>query len=287
MPTSQQKRELYVMQDEKPNSTSTETEDDGCEASLRWTAEGGCRYTSPPPPSPTAETSPASQDNLLLASDPTLTEDLALALLKRAELPSAVLEQLAKNVNVLNLRKVKLALVGHPHTPHYVSVPLLRQFYTFDLMRVALSPTIPGDVKIVAEDVLVARLRTVTLGERLTLARRASGRIAAALLLDSEARVAQTALQNGRLTEGLVIQAVLRPQANALLIQAVAQHAKWSFRRELRIALLRTGFLPLERALEFGCALPPPLLREVLANTRLPAPIQDHLLREIRRKSTA
>jgi hypothetical protein len=80
----------------------------------------------------------APADLLRTAADPDLTEDRALALLKRADLPSEVLEHFAKNANALKSRKVKIALASHPHTPRHVSVPLARQFYTFDLMKVAL-----------------------------------------------------------------------------------------------------------------------------------------------------
>lgn len=224
--------------------------------------------------------SPFRDDLLRAAADPALTGDLALALLKRADLPPEILEQLAKNGNALKLRKVKVALVCHPHTPRHVSVPLARQFYTFDLMRVALSPTVPADVKVAADGTLIARLKTVTIGERLSLARRASGRIAGALLLDGEARVMRTALENARLTEAFVIQAVLRPEAGPALVHAVSRHTKWSFRREVRIALLRTEHLPLGRALEFSRGIPLPLLREVLPSSRLPARLKEQVLRE-------
>ncbi|MBZ5549327.1 MAG: hypothetical protein LAO22_15445 [Acidobacteriia bacterium] len=219
-------------------------------------------------------------DLLLVAADPALTEDLAMAFLKRADLPSDVLEHLAKNGNALKLRKVRVALVCHPHTPRHVSVPLARQFYTFDLLKVALSPSVPADVKVAADGLLIARLKTITIGERLSLARRASGRVAGSLLLDGETRVMRTALENPRLTEAFVIQAVLRPQAGAAFIQAVAKHSKWSYRREIRLALLRTEYLSLARALEFSRGLAPPVLREVLHTSRLPARIKEQLLRE-------
>src|ERR1700675_573977 len=194
----------------------------------------------------------ALADLLRTAADPALTEDFALALLKRADLPPEVIEQLAKNSNALKSRKVKIALASHPKTPRHVSVPLARQFYTFDLMKVALSPTVPADVKVAVDDVLISRLKTVTTGERLTLARRASGRVAAALLLDMETigskitdtktvaretRVMQAALENTRLTEALVINSVVRPAASAAQQHAVALQAKWSPRRAIRAAL--------------------------------------------------
>jgi hypothetical protein len=230
---------------------------------------------------PILETGAAFADDLRAASHPALTEDLALALLKRTDLPAEVLEQLAKNGNILKLRKVKLALVCHPHTPRHVSIPLARQFYTFDLVKVALAPTVPADVKVTADEVLITRLKTITIGERLALARRSSGRVAGALLLDSEARVMRTGLDNPRLTEAFVIQAVLRPQASASLIQAVAHHTKWSYRREVRIALLRTEYLSLARALEFSRGIPPAILRETLQASKLSASIKGQILKEI------
>jgi len=238
---------------------------------------------SPPGPVPALESSIHNltlEELLRLASNPALTEDLALSVLNRGDLPADVLEQFAKNATFLKLRKAKIALVAHPHTPRHVSVPLIRQFYTFDLMKVALTPSVPADVKVAADDVLVSRLKAVTLGERLALARRGSGRVAGALLLDGEAPVMRMALENGRLTEAFVIQAVLRPEANVVLVQAVAQHKKWSYRREIRVALLRTEHLSLARALQFSRDLPLPFLREVLHSSRMPPRIKEQLLRE-------
>ena len=259
-------------------------------------------------------TAAAVADWLRTAADPTLSEDLALALLKHADLPAEVLENLSKNVNAIS-RKVKMALASHPHTPRHVSVPLARQFYTFELMRVALSPSVPADVKVAIDDILISRLKMITVGERLTLARRASGRVAAALLLDvedgdgktlsghdgkivdgkrfnakplaHETRVMQTALENPRLTETLVISSVLRPLAKAALVSAVARHPKWSKRREIRAALLRTEHLSLANALEFGREIPAPLLSEILTNSRLPIRIKNQLLRESGRQDNA
>ena len=221
------------------------------------------------------------RDRLLhAAGDPALTADLALALLKRADLPADVLEQLSKNSTPLKLRKVKIALVCHPHTPRHVSVPLIRQFYTFDLMKVALSPVVPADVKISADEVLIARLNTITLGERLTLARQASGRIAGALLLDAEPRIMRAALENSRLTEAVVVQSVLKATASVALVQTVSRHAKWSCRRDVQVALLRTEHLSLARALAFARPISPPRLREILESSRLPAKIKAQILRE-------
>ena len=173
------------------------------------------------------------------AADAGFTEDLALALLKRADIQPHELEKLAKNKNVLKFREAKLALIAHPKTPRHASVPFIRQLYLFDLMQVALIPTVPADIRKAADDALLLRLETVTLGERLALARRASGRIAAVLLSDKEPRVMQAALQNPRLTEAALIRSILRPDSTATLIDAVGRNAKWSARQQVRLLLIR------------------------------------------------
>ena len=216
------------------------------------------------------------------ASDPSLTEDAALRLLQRNDLPAEVLERIGKNKAIARSRKAKLALVEHPRTPRHISVPVLRSLFTFDLMRVALAPVVPADVKIAAEETLIHRLETISSGEKLTLARRASGRISGELLLDTEARVVSAALENSRLTEAAVIRGLMRGDASAKLVELVCHHARWSVRREVRIALLRNGNTPLGRALEFARSLPAALLPEILDTSRLPADIKAHLLRDLR-----
>jgi hypothetical protein len=91
-------------------------------------------------------------------------------------------------------------------------------------------------------------------------------------------RVMRCALENPRLTESLVINAVLEPAAGAALVHAVARHAKWSRRREIRAALLRTEHLSLARALEFSREIPAARLQELLSSSPLPAKIKEQLL---------
>jgi hypothetical protein len=235
------------------------------------------------PESSHTATSSASADTLevALAGAP-LTEDLALALLKRNDLRPEVLEHLSQSA-AMKSRKVKLALVEHAKTPRHVSLPMVRHLFTFELMQIALTPVTPADVKIAAEEALIHRLETISSGEKLSLARQASGRVAGELLLDSEPRVIHAALENARLTEAAIFKALMRPDAPAAFVEAVSRHPKWSLRREVRLALLRNENTPLARAFEFVHALPAVLVREVLQTSRLPESIKQHLLQEVGR----
>ena len=215
------------------------------------------------------------------ASDPALSEELALALLERRDLPPEALEALSKNVAALNSRRVLAGVVGHLKTPRHVSLPIIRHLYTFELMQLALSPTALADIKKAAEETLVSRLEKITLGERSTLARRASGRIAAALLLDSEPRVVEAAITNPFLTEVLVIKALLSEKATPALVELVCNDGKWSLRREVRIALLRNPLPPAGQAAEFAHSLPSGVLHELLQELRLPDPTRACLQQEL------
>jgi hypothetical protein len=238
-----------------------------------------------PSPLETAVHSASAELLTAAAADPSLTEDLALALVKRSDLPAEALVGLSKNPGVSKQRKVRVGIVQHPKTPRHISVPMLRVLYTFDLMNTALAAVVPADVKRGAENVLFTRLESISSGEKLALARRASGRIAAELLLDKESRVMRAALENARLTEAAVIKALGRRDASGELVNAVCHHAKWSRPRDVRIALLRNEKTPLARALEFARSVPPSMFHEILRNSHLPAGTKAYLLKDFEQRT--
>ncbi len=218
-------------------------------------------------PSTTAE-----ESHPVAASE--MSEDQALALLQRPEVSAEILVSLARNPSLVSSRKVAMALTMHPRTPRHVSVPMLRRLFTFDLMRVALTPAVAADIKRMAEEQLLNRPESLSLGERTSLARRASGRVAAALLQDTGPRILSTALDNARLVEAYVVTALMKPDASESLFEAVSGHPKWSLRRDVQIALLRSEKTPLERAVELARNFSADFLREIVPESRCAALIQ-------------
>jgi hypothetical protein len=224
------------------------------------------------------------------AADRRLTEELALALLERRDLPHLAIEDLSRNGAVMKHRKVLNALVVHPRTPRHVSLPIIRRLFTFELMQIGLLPTAASDLKIFAEEQLINRMESVSAGERLTLAKRGSTRIAAVLLTDHERRVIEAALENPYLTEAWIVKAIMRDEAQQAFIESVCHHRKWSVRREIRMALLKNEFTPMARAVEFASQMSSFTLREVLRTSRLPENVKSylqHLLEERNQKSAA
>jgi hypothetical protein len=212
------------------------------------------------------------------ASHPALNEELALALLKRRDLPANVVDDLAKNGRVMKHRLVRTAVVQHQRTPRHVSLLLIRRLYTFELMQVALTPGVATDVKIAAEEALISRLGTISTGEKLTLGKRASARVAAALLNDPERRIVDAALNNPFLTEIWVAKALLRKEPSQILAHHVCRHEKWSVRKDVRAALLRNEYTPLAHAISFSQSFSVAVLKEILQQSELPENIKQYLL---------
>lgn len=222
-----------------------------------------------------------------VASSPRLTEDLALLLLNRRDLPPPVLEDLSRNTATMRHRKVIMAVVSHPRTPRHVTLPIARHLYTFELMQLALTPVVAADIKLAIEETLVSRLETISAGERMSLARRGSTRIAAALLTDPETRVIEAALDNPYLTEIWVVKTVMRDGCPHPLVHAVCNHPKWSLRRDVQVALLRNPQTPLARAIVIAGALPVHVVRDVLYHSRLQRNIKAYLTEQLERRSAS
>ena len=225
------------------------------------------------------------EELIAAAASRLLTEELALSFLNRRDLPGRALEEMSKNASVMKHRKVIVAVVGHPRTPRHVALPIARHLYTFELLQIALGPAIPADIKMVAEEAIVSRLETISSGERLSLARQGSTRIAAELLHDPEDRIFSAAMDNPRLTEVWIGKALRKKDVRPELVHAVCKHEKWSLRRELRLDLLRNPHTPFAFAISFAQSLPTHQLREVLRQSELPENVKNYLEGELERRA--
>jgi hypothetical protein len=199
-----------------------------------------------------------------------LTEDIALALLTRRDLSADAIEVLARNSAVIQHRKVLAQIIRHPHTSRHVALPLLRRLFVFELMGIVLTPEVAADLKLVAEGLLIAKLETVSLGEAISLARRASAGVAGALLLNPDRAIIEAALQNPRMTEANIVKALSAKEVPVLLITMLSEDPKWSLRREIQVAILRRPEAVEAVVRKIADKLPRPMIYEILNSIRLP-----------------
>lgn len=222
-----------------------------------------------------------------LLENPRLREQHLTILLARRDLAREIVVVIAQNQQWMKSYPLRVAVLRHPKTPRHLALRLLKFIYPFDLLEIGVAPGVAPDLKRLMEDTLLSQREGMASGQRLSLARRGSSRIAAGLLNDSDGRVIRAALDNPALTEQSVAAALVVDKAAEELPVAVMQHSRWSQRRGVRLALLRNKHLSLAR---FAALLPEVSLGELtdlVEDSRVAPNIRSYVAKMIRRRKAA
>ena len=212
-----------------------------------------------------------------LARNPHLEERDLLRLLERKDLADEVVRELARHREVRSSYALQLALVRHPKTPRQVSLPLMKFLYLFDLLRVAQTPAVPTDVKMVAEETILRKLEGVPRGEKMSLARRGTGRLASAILISPDLELIHAALENPFLSEGHLLKVLAREDLPPAVVEQISLHPGWSHRYHLRLALIRNPHTPFSRVLVFLPDMAVTDLRDICLDHRMPQPVRKYI----------
>jgi hypothetical protein len=224
---------------------------------------------------------------LALLDNPALAEADVCVLLGRKSLPAEVVEEISKRREWLKTYTVKKALACHPHTPRLVSLKLLRELYLMDLVRITLLPGVSVELKRNAEDQLLSRLPQLPLGQKITLGRRGPSRVAGLLLTEGHPLVMPGALDNSHLTSAQILKVLAREGVPEPVVQAIAQHRKWSVDYNVRLALVRNPATTLSTVLAFLPELAVSDLSELAAPGIVPERLRKYLEAEVQRRMRA
>lgn len=226
-----------------------------------------------------------SADVLLAVLDnPALDETQLCLLLDRKDIPAEILEEVAQRKPLLKNYRVKRALAFHPRTPRLASLRLIRELYLMDLVQLTMLPGTSPELRRIAEEQLAGRLPQLPLGQKITLARRGTARVAGALLAEGHAQVLAIVLDNPRLTEAQVLKALSRERLPVGVVKAVAQHRKWSHTYNVRLALVRHPGATLSTILAYLPELTVSDLRELAAPGIVSENLRKYLLAEIQKR---
>lgn len=204
--------------------------------------------------------------------NPALHENHLLAVLQRRDLGEETLRSIGKSALAAASHRVKYALACHGATPAHQLAVILPQLFLFELLNICYLPQVSPDNRLAAERVIIQRLPVTPLGNRMTLARRATPVILEAILKDGDSRLVEICLTNPRLKEGAVFQFLRSSTASAETISQVARHSRWKNRPNIREAVLTNPRTPL---VWFHLWLPTMKLTEIrklLTSNRLSAP---------------
>ncbi len=198
-----------------------------------------------------------------------LNEDHLLALLKRHDLTEDLLKAIYQLERFKGSHRLKVALVKNPNTPGPVVVALLPHLHLFELVDLCMIPGVTPDQKFAAERAIIQRLPTTELGNKMTLARRATATVVGEILKGGETPLVEICLNNPRLREVAILQFISGATSSAETLSIVARNSKWKLRPNLRLAILKNRRTPPIWYTLFLPQLRIPEVRNLLASRRL------------------
>ena len=214
---------------------------------------------------------------VLLAAvrNPAFDEHHLLALMKQRELPQAVFSTVYANKRLIESNQVKFALVTNPDIPAHLAVTMLPQLTIFELLKICLMSGIAPDQRLAAERVIIQRIPTQPLGNKITLARRGTSAIVESLLREGLPTLVEACLDNPHLKEGSVHQFITASTSTAETISMVARSGRWKGRPNIRLAILKNPRTPAIWFTLFLPGLPRSIIRELLSVPRLTSAQKD------------
>jgi hypothetical protein len=200
---------------------------------------------------------------------PELSPVAARLVLQNPYVSAEAIEVLAAQPRLLAFYEVKRDLAHCPATPEVLALRLIAGLFWADLVAIGLDTRLHPRLRRTADQYLLARLPGLSVGEKMSIARRAAPAILAQLRHDPSPRVIGAMLDNPRLTEGTLAPLVHGERTAAPVLELIAGDRRWGFRYPLRLALARNPATPLGTALRLLPALQKPDLRAVAGDPRL------------------
>jgi len=173
-----------------------------------------------------------------------LLEDEALAVLDNPYVTPAICQQIAQNQRLSGFYSVRLKLVALKHTPQAHAVKFVHYLYWSDLVRLSVDVKVSAPVRRAIDTILVNKIDKLSLGERITSAKRCSQALIKALLFDPDSKVFEALLINQRVHEDDLLLVASSDRATPTQLQLLADDRKWSYRYSIRKALVMNPLTP-------------------------------------------
>jgi len=181
---------------------------------------------------------------LVARSQSSLFEEEVLAIIANRYVTSTILGKIAQDQRLTGFYSVRLALVGHRQTPLAHSVKLVHYLYWFDLIDLSVNVQVPAQVRRAVETQLLNRVTKLSLGEKISSARRCSQALIKFFLFEPDPKVFEALLMNKRLKEDDLVALASSTRASEEQLRMIAEDARWSYRYPIRLALVLNPSTP-------------------------------------------
>ncbi|GMR22278.1 MAG: hypothetical protein BMS9Abin37_0615 [Acidobacteriota bacterium] len=196
-------------------------------------------------------------------------ETHVLALLRKRDLATPVIEAVARHDRWNKRHVVRGAIVRHMKTPRTLALRMLSLLFWREQLRVATNIRLAMPLRVAAESRLKKRLPELELGEQISIAHSAPPGLIPALAACNHERVVQSLLRNPRMREQDVLTLVKRETTTGSVLRAVAQSERWVVRPLVRTAIVSHRNTPVHVALTLLSRMPRRTLTALLKNNEL------------------
>jgi len=198
----------------------------------------------------------------------------ALQALRNPFLGREGVETISDQGRLLSSYEIKRMIALHPKTPEPLALRFIPALFWRDLLELGLDTRVRPTLRRAADRRLMARLSSLAVGEKVTVARRASPRVLGRLRHDPAPRVVAALLENPRLTEGVLLPLLSSDDAQPPILELVARNRRWGVRHEVRYLLCTNPRTPVQASLPILPLLRKRELETVARSVRLPPPVR-------------
>jgi hypothetical protein len=213
-----------------------------------------------------------------------LTEDMALFIAKSRNANAETLGFLAADVRFQRSYKLKLAICRNPKCPQRVALGLLKYLRLFDMADMTRNQYIPVMLRQKIELAIKEKIYSMPAGIKVALSRRCCADIVLEIMQKADRRVVDECLQGPLLKEEHLYGLINRESSKPAIVQAIAEHPKWSFRYSIRYALIRNFNTPMACVDGFLCDMKTQDLQTLYDDPKLPTATKPFIFRELRRR---
>ena len=192
-----------------------------------------------------------------------------LALLRKRELATPVIEAVARHDRWNKRQVVRGAIVSHMKTPRTLALRMLSLLLWREQLRVATNIRLAMPLRVAAESRLKERLPELELGEKISIAHSAPPGLIPALAACNHERIVQSLLRNPRMSEQEVVALVKRETTSAPVLRVVAQSERWVVRPSVRTGIVSHRNTPVHVALTLVSRMPRRTLVALVKNNEL------------------
>ena len=185
-----------------------------------------------------------------------------------------IAEVIAADRRALDAHAVRERLAGFPGFNFNRALNFLGTLPWTSLVAISQAPRTPPVVKRHAERKLLAQISSMTLGEKIALARRAHRALFKPLIGFGDGQVLSALLNNPRLVENDILIILNTVEPSREFFSELAGHHRWGQYLRVRRALVECKHTPLPLALSVLVQLPDIELRRAIGRRDLPAEVR-------------